>query len=115
MKFNKHQELLMESVFFIIAATLLVTLYTNPLVLTALLLIALALALFIWYEENDIIFFLAGAFLGALGEIICVNLGVWHYAKPQVLGIPLWLPVGWGMATLLIMRVSKTLSPNKQP
>lgn len=35
---------------------------------------------------------------GALAEIIPAALGAWTYATPQLLTIPYWLPLVWGLA-----------------
>ena len=47
------------------------------------------------------IFVFAGIF-GPLTEIICIKAGAWSYTTPSFLGIPLWLPLLWGGAGLLI-------------
>ncbi|MFA5351960.1 MAG: hypothetical protein WC304_01620 [Candidatus Gracilibacteria bacterium] len=54
--------------------------------------------------------FILGGLLGSLTETICIYFGAWSYASPQFLGIPLWLPIVWGIAAVIITRgVAKLL------
>ena len=62
-----------------------------------------------WHTKHDAYFFVTGAIIGPLGEIICISSGVWSYVNPSFLGIPLWLPFAWGFATMLIKRIAETL------
>jgi hypothetical protein len=59
--------------------------------------------------ELDILIFLVGATFGPLGEFICMKLGFWQYNYPffRALGIPLSLPLAWGLSSVIIGRVSK--------
>ena len=41
--------------------------------------------------------------MGAVGESVCIYFGAWSYANPTYL-IPLWLPILWGLAALIIRR-----------
>ncbi len=59
---------------------------------------------------QDLIFFLTGAVVGPVAEIVCVHFGAWQYVTPSFLGIPVWLPVAWGFATTLIGRFAGTLT-----
>lgn len=46
------------------------------------------------------------AVFGSLGEIIAIWAGAWQYSKPQFAGIPIWLPLIWGSAAVLFMRLN---------
>jgi ubiquinone biosynthesis protein Coq4 len=60
-----------------------------------------------WHKKHDIYFFITGAVVGSIGEIVCIHFGVWQYANSTFLGIPMWLPLVWGLATILIKRISE--------
>ena len=49
--------------------------------------------------------FMFGAFSGAAAEALAIHFGTWTYANPSFVGIPLWLPLLWGIATVVIVRV----------
>lgn len=51
-----------------------------------------------------------GALLGTFAEILSIEYGVWSYAKPSFLGVPIWLPFMWGLAIVLVTKVSKSAS-----
>jgi len=38
-----------------------------------------------------------------------IYFGAWSYANPTMLGIPLWLPLAWGIAAVFVKRVAETL------
>ena len=48
------------------------------------------------------------AFFGPLTEGLAVWRGGWQYTVPDILGIPIWLPVGWAMACLLLKRLAES-------
>lgn len=53
--------------------------------------------------------FFSGFFIFGLGEVFFVNCGLWKYANPDFMGIPLWMPLSWGFIVILINRFSETL------
>ena len=73
-----------------------------------LLLFAVALAL--WHDRLSVSFFLTIATLGTLAEAVFVRLGIWRYANPTLLGIPLWCPVAFGTTGLLGARLASTVA-----
>ncbi len=63
------------------------------------------------YIEQTVVarkIYLLGCVIGPVAEMVCLNTGVWSYAQPVVFGMfPLWLPLLWGNASLLIYRLSR--------
>lgn len=104
------KELVLEVIIYCIAIFSIVVLFQNNLLLTGVLLIAWVIGIVFWHKKHDIVFFVSGAILGPIGEIICIHFGVWQYANPNFLGIPLWLPFAWGLATIFIKRVAETIA-----
>jgi len=45
-----------------------------------------------------------GGILPTFGEMLAVHKGVWNYSNPNILGVPLWLPLAWGLASFSINR-----------
>lgn len=46
------------------------------------------------------------AVTGSIGEIVCVQGGVWQYTSPDYFGIPLWLTLYWGTSIIILSRLS---------
>tara|TARA_Y100000034_G_C6870965_1_gene397651 strand:- start:808 stop:1158 length:351 start_codon:yes stop_codon:yes gene_type:complete len=111
MKFNKviTKELILDFVLFVVAIALIVKFYRNNFLLTILLIIGWIVAMKIWHDKDDIYFFVMAGILGPIGEIIAIHFGVWSYANPSFLGIPVWLPLVWGLSIMLIKRLSEVL------
>jgi hypothetical protein len=106
MKLTKklEKELFFELILFFSGIILISLLYTNNILLTFLLVLIWSIGIKGWYKHHDVYFLVSGAIIGTVAEIICIYFGVWKYANPIFLGIPLWLPLAWGLAVVLIKR-----------
>ena len=60
-----------------------------------------------WPDNEDHIFYVAGAVIGSAAEIIATRAGIWTYTLPTFLNIPVWLPFAWGFAVVLIIRIGQ--------
>lgn len=110
MKFTKKikKELVFELIVFCAGIIAMALFYKNNILLTLILLASWAAGIKFWHKKHDIYFYVAGAIIGPISEIICIRFGVWQYANPTFLGIPMWLPLAWGLITMLIKRISET-------
>jgi hypothetical protein len=81
-------------------------LWEKNLTLTLVLLLISALNLSIWKGEKYIYLYVVAGILGALSEAYAISYGVWTYANPDFIGIPMWLPFLWGEASLFIISLS---------
>ncbi|MDO8480440.1 MAG: DUF2878 family protein [Nanoarchaeota archaeon] len=81
-------------------------LWKYPFILFALL---LAIAVFaLWGRgKNDFAIFLFAAFWGSVLEIAGLVFGVGSYANAQFWGLPLWIPVLWGITALFVKEVTE--------
>jgi len=83
--------------------------WSNSLMLTGII-IAVSLAMFaIKYETKEVIFYLVMAIWGASAESIEIFFGAWSYSAPDFIGIPFWLPFGWGIAAIFMTRAWEEL------
>jgi uncharacterized membrane protein YoaT (DUF817 family) len=79
-------------------------LWKNEGILTFVL-VAIAFAMLsIAKSKNEIILFVFCSFAGALAESYAILFGVWSYSAPTFIGIPIWLPLLWGIAAVFIKR-----------
>lgn len=104
------KELIFEILLFCAGIALIILFFNNNELLTFLLILIWGIGIRFWHKKNDVVFYVAGAIIGPLGEIACIHFGVWQYANPTFLGIPAWLPFAWGLATMLIKRISETFA-----
>lgn len=63
-----------------------------------------ALMLLIKKSKQEMITFALCAFFGAIAESVAVLFGAWNYGNPNLLNIPIWLIVLWGIASIFIVR-----------
>ena len=94
---------------FAFAVLLLVLSWTNNLLATGLIIGLFLIRFCFWRKEGDVAVYLVGAILGPVTEIIATRLGIWTYAAPSFLNIPLWLPFAWGFAAVLFVRIAQNL------
>lgn len=74
--------------------------------LTLVLIILAILMLLITKSKKEIKIFLFCGFAGAFAEIFAIYFGAWSYANPVFLGIPIWLIILWGIASIFTNRVA---------
>ena len=102
------KELILEFFIFAVGMAIISLFYNNNLLTTVLLIIAWSIGIKFWHKKHDIYFFMTGAVIGPLGEIACIYFGAWEYTNPNFLGIPIWLPFAWGLATMLVKRIAES-------
>ena len=85
--------------------------WRQPLSLTAVLCIA-SLVLFLLLRSRQVVIcYLTGFILGPIAEYFAVSLGAWTYWVPLGSAIlPLWLPFGWGIASVTLWSVMSELA-----
>lgn len=69
-----------------------------------------------WHRERDIYIFFVGGILGTLGEYICIELGFWDYHYPafRSIGLPVSLPLAWGLSSVIIGRIACIWETNEE-
>lgn len=72
-------------------------------------------AVIFWRGDRDVIIFIVGGISGTLGELICMKLGFWHYHYPLLksMGLPLSLPLAWGLSSVIIGRIAMIWEKDK--
>jgi len=103
-------ELVMELAAFSLLVASVVLLWRNNLLLFTVVLVEGLIALRLWHDRHDLSFFLVISVCGSLAEAVFVYFGVWHYANPTFLGIPLWFPLAFGTTGLIGGRLSRTMT-----
>ncbi len=79
--------------------------WQDNLIVTAIFLTILSLTFWFWHTRKDITFFTIGLVVGPSMEMVPVYFGAWVYSNPTFL-IPMWLPLGWGIAGIILGRLS---------
>jgi hypothetical protein len=84
--------------------------------LTLLVLSPLALlVLLLTHRICTLLIFASGALIGPLCESLPISTHAWHYATPQILGMPAWLPAGYAIFSVLIALTAEQLSSLATP
>lgn len=82
-------------------------------VIAGVFLIFLILMLLFSRSLHGMLLFWVAAFGGSLGEYICIQNGVWTYTRPffTAFGIPLSLPLAWGLSANIIFMLTRSCLP----
>jgi len=111
MKKKSNKVNFLSDIIIIAAGIILMALfYSYHFLLTIIFFVGLVLLLKFNYRKHDIHFFLVALIVGSIGEVILVSVGIWEYAFPYFLGVPLWLPVAWGFIVLMMKRVAEDVT-----
>jgi len=105
-----QRELLAAFAAFVLLETSVLLLWRNNMQLLAAMVVECLLALARWHERIDVSFFLVIAVLGTLAEVLFVRAGIWQYANPTLLGLPLWFPLAFGTTGLIGGRLARTIA-----
>ena len=86
--------------------------HSLPLIFAAALLLGVAAVLAVPRVERSTVLVLmaAGAVLGPVCEALPVATGAWSYAQPDVLGMPLWLPLAYALFAVLVAYGARSLA-----
>lgn len=103
-------ELVIQFTIFCLLVVSIVLLWRDNSILLATVAAECLVALALWHERHDVSFFLILAVFGTLAEMAFTRSGVWRYANPTLLGIPLWFPLAFGTAGLTGQRLARTVA-----
>ena len=95
---------------FVLLISFVMLLWRNNLLLFVVMLVECVIALALWHERIDVSFFLVIAVFGTMAELAFVRVGVWQYANPTLLGIPLWFPFAFGTTGLIGGRLARAMT-----
>ena len=88
---------------------LFVALSENTIRVIAAALLLAAAALRIRPEKSTVILMAAGSLLGPVCEAMPVAAGAWVYARPDLFGMPVWLPLAYALFAVLVAYTSWSL------
>jgi len=52
------------------------------------------------------LYFILSVIFFGLAELTLVRAGIWTYSNPQLIGIPYWMPLMWGLCTAILKQVT---------
>jgi len=100
----KIKSLIFEIIVFVVGLAIICLFYENNILTFVLLLLGFIGVITLHPKKHDLLFFFFAFVIGPIGEIVAIHFGVWTYANPSFLGIPIWLPLVWGLAFICIKR-----------
>jgi len=84
--------------------------WKNNILLTALLLAVSAAILLKFSSKEERILYFVCFVLGPVFDLTLIPAGLWTYGNPTLFGVPLWLPVGYGLGTLMIVKIGTSIA-----
>ena len=106
---NKAVKILIESIP-ILLMILLIPFVKNDYLLAGIYMLIIVVSFFIKYEKRDYVFFIFGLIVLTISESIFISTGVETFERNSLFGLmPLWLPVLWAYAFVVIKRTINIL------
>ena len=90
--------------------SLLYYLWQNNIVLAVLLLVVSAIVLLTFSSRAERIIYFVCFFLGPIFDLILVPRGAWSYGNPSLFGVPIWLPVTYGLGTVMVVKIGNGIA-----
>lgn len=107
---NKVAALFSTALIFSLWLVLFCLLWKQPVLLTSIL-IVLAAVYFLFYRRgDDLMWFVGAAILGPIGEAVVSASGLWTYHGQTIFGVPYWLPLAWGLTTVVFRKILALLN-----
>jgi hypothetical protein len=103
-------ELVIQVLALFVLVFLMAFFWQNNLLLTSIFIVIAIVVLSILRNKSDILLFLIATIFFQIGEIILSQFGAWTYNNPSFLGIPIWISLSWGFASLIIKKMSESLN-----
>lgn len=99
-------KIFLETVPIIIGVALTYFLWENNLLLTIVFTAMLTATLTIKRYPGDIFALIYGSVLGFALEVFQTSIAKFHsFSNPDILGIPIWMPLVWGYGFVLMKRI----------
>ncbi len=102
MKFNS---LVRDLAGFLVMAAFVFLLWKQNAILTAILGTLMMVALLLFYNNTERLFFVFSGVFGVVLEIIGSFLGIWTYTFPNLVTVPFWIFFSWGFTFMLFNTV----------
>lgn len=93
----------------VVTVLLSILLWQNPFLLTIALLIVSIFILLFYRSKENLLTYIIIAIVGTLVEMVAVSFGIWIYTTPQMFGVPLWLPMAWGIVGVFVKETSMVI------
>jgi uncharacterized membrane protein YoaT (DUF817 family) len=103
-------QLLQEALVFAALTASIIVLHRHNWFLLAVLCLLLIAVVTHWHRRSDVVCLLVIGSLGTAAEVLFVRFGVWRYANPSWLGVPVWFPISFGLAGLVGLRVTRSVT-----
>jgi hypothetical protein len=83
-------------------------------VTTVAFIIVSSFVLYVWREKREWVLYVLGVILGTLCEVVLGFIARHQYWTEHTLfGVPLWLPIAWGLIFVVIRRFGNMIVSNK--
>lgn len=109
-KKSQKRDLVVGTILILIGIMIISLLYPMNFILLFVLIVLSVLTLKTRVKKGDVHLFFTAAVLGPLAEIVAIYFGAWSYTNPTFLGIPMWLPLAWGLFIVTVRRLSEALT-----
>ena len=73
--------------------------------LISIILLIISVSTFFYNSKSDIIYFIIVAISATIIEAITISTGAWIYSVRNVVNVPIWIPLYWGLGALTMNNI----------
>lgn len=101
----KNRTIVRDLYFFFFMVVIGLTFWRNNSIVGSLLLIEFLVAMAFFYNKIERVFFIFIGLIGIAGEIVGSFMGIWTYALPNLITVPVWIFFCWGFTFMLFHSI----------
>ena len=102
------RDFLIGFLIYVLNTLLIYYLWQNNIALTVIFIVISAFVLLKWADKEERIVYFASFVLGPIFDLILIPRGVWAWGNPSLFGIPLWLPLSYGILIVTAVKIGKS-------
>ncbi len=107
---NKFLKILLETLPIFLGIVLSFLFWQNNILLFIIYLTLTLILIYLHKDKSELIIFGYGTLIGIIVEVVGTKIsGYQSFTKPDLFGIPLWLPIAWGYGFVAMKRIGLTL------
>src|SRR6056297_1083670 len=98
------KKLLLDFTLLCLAMFTILLFWKNTL-LTTIILVIITIGMLVKFNKTDRLFFIIISLSATIFESITISTGAWIFSTQQILIVPLWIPLYWGMGGIVMKDI----------
>lgn len=107
---ESKKDIVIGLMLFVLEIVLFYYLWKNNIALTTALILMSIFILLKWTSKEEKFIYFVAFFLGPIVDLTLVPTAIWSYGNPTIFRVPLWLPLGYGIGAVIMIKLGKSIA-----